>query len=368
MCIKKYYALILCVIWHSHCICNVVIQGLPAGCALVTMKKTVVNNKLKNINILFKYNDQNFYVAQTASTDFLSQKKINATKTDATFFTNNDNGDSVDVAIKNKIYLNNNQLINIPPIQTNSLHDKPIVNLYNDQLYIVTQSSYPNIRFWETNNTGGFINIKEISKSFLLNYQNKHAVWGKKKLLNKNMVDIYIGCEFGAHSKSWILKKDEYNFLVEQHIFSIPLLNNNVMPACFIENNTIALYNDRYKKIDIFDFIKTTHNNKTEGKINLTKTIKLSEIVHEKNINLNTFLLYKTPFKIEYDVTNNSCILLYNDLIVKINLNTKTFSIVIKSENYWIIADCIIYAHKDVYVLWHNYETNEWQLLKYVIQ
>lgn len=369
--INTYYILILLLTWHSMSMYGVTITGLPTNCTFVTMKKTMQNNRLESIDLLFKDQSKNHYFVEIKANIFQNQNFTpSVSNTNATFFAESlNNNSSRHIALENKLSLNN-LLQNVSAKNAQSdLHNKPIVNLYNDQMYIVTQSSYPNIRFWDSlSNNNNLTELKEISNSFLLSYENQHAVWAKKQILNKNMLDIYIGCDFGAHSKSFLFKKDVYGFLVEQNVFSIPLIKDNVLPACFIENNYIALYNDKYKKIDIFQYASTLNNNKSEGSINLTESIKISEVQYTANINLNTFLLYKTPYKIDYDATNKGCILLYNDLIVKININTKTFSIVTKANDLWIIVDSIIYNHKNAYVLWYNYHNNQWQLMQYMIQ
>ncbi|RTL06993.1 hypothetical protein EKK58_02310 [Candidatus Dependentiae bacterium] len=371
MLLKKQYLLLLYGLWQSSFISgNAIIQGLPLDCTLVTMKKTVLNNALNSIDILFKNPANNHFFVQVSVAHFQNQNAtIKAQTTQATFFRDSINtGLNKDVVVNNKISLNNHQLNNIPPVQTNSLHNKPIISLFSENNVIVTQSTYPNIRFWQIVPPGGFEKIKEISKSFLLHYENKHAVWAKKQLFNKNMLDIYIGFEFGPHSKSLLLKKDVHDFVIDKNVFSVPLIKNSFLPACWIEGDRIAIYNDRYKKIDIFQHITTTNNNKAEHRIDLFKTIQLSEIIYKKNKNIDTFLLYKTPFKIDYDNQNSKLILVYNDFIVKINVNNKTFSFITKSNYYWVIADAIIDNHKNIYVLWHHFQNNQWEVSKYLIQ
>lgn len=338
------------------------INDLPPHCTFVTMKKTV-SNGVKTIDILFKDEkaDKHYLVKYDAS----NIKGKSYKETWATFFTDSvNNNKSRYITNKNKVYSNKLSVFNqdIRGQTDYKIHEKNITKLYSDDEYVVTQSTHPNIRFSVIKHPIAHLNVKELSNSYLIDYNYSHAVWAKKRFLNSKMVDIYVGFKINADQKSFILKKDIHDFVLTEKIFSMPFFKETYMPACYIEGNTVVLYNERQKQINIIQFNETTDINNKKISDTIKTSLNIADCKPKKKYSDNDVLLYKVPFKIDYDITNNIFILVYRDFIVKIEQNNQQYSIPVPSYTHWTIVDVIIENHKTAYVLWFNDKTDQWYI------
>lgn len=343
------------------------VNNFPADAQFITMQKTVINGNLKTIDILFKYNKNKYFFWQYSPV----LNEYDSGETNVSCMSN-----SIDIQQYRALGIQN-QYSYAPLYPTavpfpSSLHDTPIEKIKIDSTYIATQSTYPNIRFWENfglqqNNIKDAM-LKEISKAWLLEYKEGNAIWAKRDFLNKTILGIYIGFSFSKQGKSFIFKKDIHDFVSEKEIMAMPFINNSYMPACFLEKNHAAIFNERQKKIVIITYkekISTGNSNKRVGTITNT-SIFLKDFKPAQNSIDSTELLYRTPKKIDYNKSNNNLVLVYDDRIIKCNFaNDKyTYNTVFYFYNVtkMNITDVIIDNHVTAYILVHNQSTKTYEL------
>ncbi|HTM06255.1 MAG TPA: hypothetical protein VL201_03350 [Patescibacteria group bacterium] len=358
---------------------SVPIPMLPGNAQMITMQKTVVNNQLYSIDVLFGNDKKEYFFWQY----YLSNPNLipSILQTNVTYITDsiNDNQTRI-MAIKGQ-YAHNLFSEDVQPLHV--FHNTFITKMKHDTSYMASQSSAQNIRFWPKSElqfvpnqkTIKDIIAKEISNAYLLDYVEGNAIWAKRDFITGTMLNVYAGFEFSHQGKSRLFKKDIYDFKKTKQIFSIPFVHGGYMPACFLEKEYALLFNEYKKEILIITYEKTkpqeqptielTPSHGIEKKSpakRVDKEIKISSI-QLKNIKHSSSdgnpleILYRVPKKIDYNAADKSFLLIYDDRVIKCKWknNKYTYKIILDRNNAnFYIVDTIIYNHKSLYALFYN--------------
>jgi hypothetical protein len=374
---NKIIGTVLCIAFFYTCQykgMTVYIDGLPANAQFVTMQKTILNHQVRFIDVLFSTNNQEHYFWQY---NIKKKQSRDIKTTNASYITDSiNNGQNRAIAVGNK-YVNGLLTTDLYP--TFQFHDKSIVKMKHDANYLVTQSTAQNIRFWPkdqfqfvpSQKTTKDIIAKEISRSYLLDYVERNAIWAQKDWRTRTILSIHIGFNFSEQAKSFIFKNNIYDFVETKEIISIPYIQQNYMPACFLAKDHAALFNEYKKESIILTYTETEKKEKESTKkigtiqstsINLQK---MKPIISDDN---PAELLYHTPKKIDYNNADKKILLIYDDRIIRcesIN-NEYTYKTILNwSNEKMYIVDAIVHDHTILYALFYDQQQKKYFLYIY---